>query len=176
MSPEPSLLHGVAVGDAALRDPWTFQRSVWLLPAAFAPHIAEEYLGGFPLWVTDVLGGKFNNVAFALNNAVFMVTMIALTLWVRRTNSRVSTFILVAWGSGNIFWDALFHIGATALMNRYSPGLVTSSLFYMPLSVTMGARLLREKVLPTWQVAASLLCGLGLLAFVMWSGLFHFAH
>lgn len=170
-----SLIYAVAIGDATLRDPRTFQQSVWLLPAAFAAHIAEEYLGGFPLWATDVLGGKFNNIAFALNNAIFMGIMIALTLWARKTGSRFGTLSLVTWASGNIFWDALFHIGTTTLMNRYSPGLITSSLFYMPLSVSMGAKILRESALSTSQLAASLVCGLGLLAFVMWAGLFHFA-
>jgi hypothetical protein len=43
------------------------------MPAAFAFHIVEEYRGGFPAWVTHVLGGSFNNVAFAYNNADFLV-------------------------------------------------------------------------------------------------------
>ena len=34
-----------------------FRRLIWLMPAAFALHILEEYAGGFPSWVTNVLGG-----------------------------------------------------------------------------------------------------------------------
>jgi hypothetical protein len=58
----------------------TFRRLIWLMPTAFALHIVEEYRGGFPAWVTLVLGGSFNNLAFAYNNAVFFVIMVGLTV------------------------------------------------------------------------------------------------
>jgi hypothetical protein len=84
------------------------------MPAAFALHIAEEYLGGFPAWVTHVLGGSFSNVAFAFNNAAFFVIMLGLTVWVARSRSQLAVFLLIAWASGNIFWDGLFHVLTTA--------------------------------------------------------------
>ena len=83
-----------------------FRRLIWLLPAAFALHITEKYLGGFPDWVTQVLGGSFNEIAFALNNAGFMVIMLVLITWTTVTRSRLAAFLLIAWASGNIFWDA----------------------------------------------------------------------
>jgi hypothetical protein len=44
-----------------------FRSIIWLLPAAYVPHIVEEYIGGFPVWVTQVVGGSFNNISFALD-------------------------------------------------------------------------------------------------------------
>jgi hypothetical protein len=77
------------------------------MPAAFALHIVEEYRAGFPTWVTQVLGGTFNDLAFALNNAAFLAIMVGLVVWVSRSDSRLASLLLIAWSSGNIFWDAL---------------------------------------------------------------------
>jgi hypothetical protein len=152
-----------------------FRRLIWLLPAAFAPHIAEEYAGGFPWWVTHVLGGSFDNLAFAMNNALFMAIMLALTTWTSRSGSRLATFLLIAWASGNIFWDGLFHIVTTAAFDRYSPGLVTSSLLYMPISLVVGWSALGSRALSIRGFLGALVLGAALLGFVIWYGLFHFA-
>jgi hypothetical protein len=60
------------------------------MPAAFALHIVEEYRGGFPTWVTQVLGGSFNDFAFALNNAGFFVVVLGLVVWVSKSGSRLA--------------------------------------------------------------------------------------
>ena len=94
--------------------------------------------GGFPVWVTHVLCGPFTNLAFAFNNAAFFVIMVGLTIWVRRSSSLLAVFLLIAWASGNIFWDGLFHVLTTAQFDRYSPCLITPSVLYMPISLIIG--------------------------------------
>jgi hypothetical protein len=145
------------------------------MPAAFALHIVEEYLGGFPAWVTHVLGGSFNNVAFAFNNAAFFVIMLGLTVWVGRSRSQLAVFLLIAWASGNIFWDGLFHVLTTAQFNRYSPGLITSSVLYLPISLIIGTATLQSGALSVKAFLGALALGLSLLVLVIWYGLFHFA-
>lgn len=92
------------------------------MPAAFALHIVEEYCGGFPNWVTHVVGGSLNNAAFVANNAAFMTIMVALTAWTSRSASRLAAALLIFWASANLFWDGMFHIITTAVFDRYSPG------------------------------------------------------
>lgn len=152
-----------------------FQRLIWLMPTAFALHIVEEYRGGFPAWVTQVLGGSFNNLAFACNNAVFFVILVGLTVWVVRSGSRLNVFLLIAWASGNVFWDGLFHVLTTAKYDRYSPGLITSSVLYLPISLVIGAATLQSEALSFKAFLGALAVGLSLLVFVIWYGLFHFA-
>ena len=152
-----------------------FRRLIWLMPAAFALHIVEEYRGNFPGWVTHVLGGSFNNLAFACNNAVFLAIMAGLTVWVGKTGSRLAAFLLFAWASGNIFWDALFHVLTTAKFDRYSPGLITASVLYLPISLLVGTAALQSKTLSVKAFLGALALGLCLLIFVIWYGLFHFA-
>ncbi len=153
----------------------TFRRLIWLMPAAFALHIVEEYRGGFPVWVTHVLGGSFNNLAFAFNNAAFLVIMVGLTVWVGRSFSWLAIFLLTAWASGNIFWDGLFHVITTAQFDRYSPGLITSSVLYLPISLIIGTATLQSEALSVKAFLGALAVGLSLLVFVVWYGLFHFA-
>jgi hypothetical protein len=151
------------------------RRIIWIMPAAFALHIVEEYIGGFPAWVTHVLGGSFNNCAFALNNALFFFIMVGLTVWAGRSTSRLAIFLLIAWASGNIFWDGLFHVLATAQFDRYSPGLITASVFYLPISLSIAKATLQSGALSVKAFFGALGLGLGLLVFVIWYGLFHFA-
>jgi Protein of unknown function with HXXEE motif len=153
----------------------TFRRLIWLMPAAFALHIVEEYQGNFPAWVTHVLGGSFNKLAFAYNNAVFLAIMVGLTVWVSKSGSRLAAFLLIAWASGNIFWDALFHVLTTAKFDRYSPGLITSSVLYLPISLVVGTATLQSRALSLKAFLGALALGLCLLTFVIWYGLFHFA-
>lgn len=145
------------------------------MPAAFVLHIVEEYAGGFPGWVTHVVGGSFNDRAFALNNAAFMAIMLSLTVWTYRSASRRPAFLLIFWASGNLFWDALFHIFTTAMFDRYSPGLVTSALLYIPISLLVAVVVLKNRVLSVGSFASAVALGAGLLGFVIWYGLFHFA-
>ncbi len=153
----------------------TFRKMIWCLPAVFAPHIAEEYVGGFPGWATHVLGGSFNYVLFDINNAVFMAILLGLTAWVSLKPSKPGIFLLLAWSSGNIFWDFLVHLSTTVALDRYSPGLLTAVLLYFPVSYFVGRAALRDKAIGVMGLACAYAVGLALIAFVIWQGLFHFA-
>lgn len=155
--------------------PGTFYRLIWLLPASFAAHIAEEWLGGFAGWVTHVVGGAMSDQAFIEDNAFFMAVMLTLTMFGTFSRTRWTAFVLISWASGNLFWDALFHVFATVWWARYSPGLVTAVLFYLPISFVVGRSVLKDGVLTRTDLIGASATGAALLAFVIWSGLYHFA-
>ena len=152
-----------------------FRNLVWLMPAAYLLHIVEEYLGGFPAWVTHDVHGRFDNVAFAANNLAFMAILLALVYANCRKQTLARSSALVAFASANLFWDALFHLGMTPVLDRYSPGLVTAMLLYYPICLLIGVVIIKEKILTRRQFMPALLGGLALFAFVVWYGLFHFA-
>lgn len=87
-----------------------FQKIIWLMPAAYALHIVEEYAGNFPAWVTNVVGGTFSYLGFDLNNLAFMVVLLVLVAINSRHPTRLRTFALVVFASANLFWDFLFHL------------------------------------------------------------------
>lgn len=114
-------------------------------------------------------------VAFALNNAAFMTILVVLTAWANLSRSKLATFLLIAWASGNLFWDFLFHLITTAVYNRYSPGLITAVLLYYPLSLAVGAAALRQGALRPCSLVGALSVGGALMGLVIWYGLFDFA-
>jgi hypothetical protein len=63
----------------------------------------------------------------------------------------------------------------TAAQGRYSPGVVTGSLLYYPLSIAVAWAVLREGVLRLPAFAMATVLGAALLAFAIWGGMFGFA-
>lgn len=149
-----------------------FHRLIWLMPAAFAPHIVEEYGTGFPTWVEQTLGGNMTGGAFLLNNAVFMLILLGLTAWAWWRPSPASAFALLSWSSGNLFWNFVFHLVTTALYGRYSPGLVTAVLLYVPVEAAVAWAALNERVLPRAAFAGAVAIGGALMLLVIWVGLY----
>lgn len=148
---------------------------LWLIPAAYALHIIEEFTGNFPGWVEHSVHGTFSYTGFILNNIAFMtVLLIVVTLnWRRTTPARATA--LVAWVSANLFWDAMFHLILTPVLDVYSPGLVTAALLYIPMSLLTAAAVLTQHVLTPRRFTLAVFGGLAVFGFVVWYGLFHFA-
>ncbi|WP_431855114.1 HXXEE domain-containing protein [Azospirillum sp.] len=153
-----------------------FHRLIWLMPAAFAPHIVEEYGTGFPDWVTHTLGSSMTGGAFLLNNAVFMAILLSLTAWAAFRPSPLSAFVLLSWASGNLFWNFVFHLATTFLYDRFSPGLMTAVLLYFPISLAVAWTALGERVLSRAAFAGAVAIGGALMLVVIWAGLFQLAH
>jgi hypothetical protein len=173
-TPTPTTPPLAAPARASLRLP-LFRRVIWLMPVAYLLHIVEEYTGDFPRWVDQVVHGRFSYLGFDLNNLVFLVVLCTLvTLNWRRTTPR-RAFALTVFASANLFWDALFHLGTTAGLDRYSPGLITASVLYLPICLLVGTVILREGVLPVRRFVPAVALGALLFGFVLWYGLFHFA-
>jgi len=153
----------------------SFRKVIWLMPAAYFLHIIEEYVGGFPAWVTNDVHGSFNNTGFAANNFVFMLILLTLVYVNFRTSTPLRGVLLVVFASANLFWDALFHLVMTPILDRYSPGVVTAMLLYYPICILVGIVIIRDKILTPRRFVLALLGGLALFGFVVWYGLFHFA-
>lgn len=152
-----------------------FRHAIWLMPAAYVLHIAEEYIGNFPSWVTNDVHGSFDYLAFDLNNLMFMAILVTLVILNSRKSGPVRTFALVAFASGNLFWDGLFHLFMTPVLHQYSPGLVTAMLLYYPICILVGIIIVKQGIMTGRRFTLALAAGLALFAFVVWYGLFHFA-
>jgi hypothetical protein len=106
-------------------------RLAWLLPLSYALHILEEWFGGFRDWIALFVGSPLPATAFIVINAIAMAAMIAAT-WASTTRAgygwagiAVATVLVV---------NALAHTFGTLVTSRYSPGLVTALLLYLPLA------------------------------------------
>lgn len=153
-----------------------FQRLVWLIPAAYALHIVEEVVGDFPGWVTHSLGESFSYLGFVVNNIVFMAVLLTVVTLYSRRPSRAFATVVMVWTSANLFWDALFHLFSTPVLDVYSPGLVTAALAYLPLCLLLATVAVQRHTLSVRRLTGAVLGGLVIFGFVVWYGLFHFAH
>lgn len=139
-------------------------RLPWLLPITYLAHVAEEYFLGFPAWVAAVSGVRLSPERFIeLNTFFFAVMGLAVLIAMAIRPARVLLVPLAA----IVVVNPLLHLGGTIITGRYSPGALTGMLLWLPLGLTLLARLRRE--LPRAALAIGIVAGLGLHAMVMLS-------
>jgi hypothetical protein len=102
----------------------------WLFVAAFAAHMVEEWLGGFPEWLALVAGQPLPRDAFVIINAGAMAAIIVATAAATRRESLGWLGIAIA---ALVFVNAFLHILGSIVTGTYSPGLFTSVILYLPL-------------------------------------------
>lgn len=151
-----------------------FERFLWFFPAVYALHIVEEYGTGFPAWMTRHMHASMTNTGFLLNNALFMAILLATSASASASRSRLAAFVFLSWASGNLFWNFIFHLVTTLHADSYSPGLVTASLLYYPVSLWGGVLAVRQERLTVAGVLGAFAIGAALMMFVIWAGLWHF--
>lgn len=104
---------------------------VWLLVAAYALHIVEELVGGFPEWFAFLAGRPLPLAAFLIINGVALAIMAAAGHAATRHEPlgwmtiAIATVLLV---------NGLAHLLGSLAFSSYSPGLITGVVFYLPLA------------------------------------------
>lgn len=134
---------------------------VWLLVAAYAAHVLEEWFGGFPEWLALVAGGPLPRDAFLAINGVALVAMIVVARAATRSDSRGWLAIAVA---ALLFVNGLLHILGSIATGVYSPGLITGAVLYLPLGQLALLRAWQQA--PDGFFARGVLAGLAVHAFV----------
>jgi hypothetical protein len=148
-------------------------RLIWLWPASYAAHIAEEY-PRFGTWVHTALGGaEMTPVRFWINNAFYMAGMLVVCAVASRKRTAAATFVLFAWTSGNVFWNFWFHWYTTLQFHEISPGVVTATVLYYPVSLYLYYLAWRDGHLRLATLLLAMAIGLACFAFVVWFGLYH---
>jgi preprotein translocase subunit Sec61beta len=110
---------------------------LWLLLAAAALHVVEEWLwpGGFLDWFR-----RFAPFAAALTpglavvvNAAFLALVLAAAILAE------DRLVLSLSAAALCFVNGLLHVVGTIKTREYSPGVVTGALLYLPLAVAVYA-------------------------------------
>lgn len=103
---------------------------VRLFPASYACHLVEEWVGGFPEWVSLIAGSAVPRGAFiAINIVAFLVMVLAVRATIRReANGWMAIAIATV-----LFVNGIAHGVASVVTQTYSPGLITGVVLYLPL-------------------------------------------
>ena len=102
----------------------------WLFPLCYLIHIAEEYWGGFPLWIARFWGVQSSNSNFlSWNGGAWLMMSIGVLLVLKTKSYR---WLLVAFGTVMLI-NGTVHAIASVLTSSYSPGLISGLLLFIPL-------------------------------------------
>ncbi len=92
-------------------------------------HVAEETKGGFIPWFQEFTGFQISATEDIVVNVVFLLEL-QLGVFVS------DTYPVFSLGAvGFVFINFWFHVVGTVKLRKYSPGLVTATLLYLPLSL-----------------------------------------
>jgi hypothetical protein len=128
----------------------------WLLPLTYLAHVAEEFWGGFPAWMSSLSGAELTPARFLALNAVAWGVMaggVALTVFTRSFRWLVIAF------STAICVNGAAHLLASLGTRTYSPGVITGTLLWLPLGVyaLRSARIRVERHVLVGGIAAGVL-------------------
>ena len=135
---------------------------VFCLPITFGLHLFEEFIfpdGGadwFKLYHPEYMEAYTQSYFFKIN-AIPLVWALLVTLGTFDFAGGFTFFGIRAWLAFLTFQaiNAIFHIRGSFKTNQYSPGLVTGTLLYLPLTIISFTYLLRAGVV---DLASAVVC------------------
>ena len=136
----------------------TLPRLAAALPAVFLLHVAEEAPGFVP-WFNSLAVPPISQRLFLSVNAVALLITLAVAFFVVASRDRASALAGAAWVGFLMPANAAFHVVATVVHGRYSPGVITALLLYVPVSLLFLRAASRERGLSPASVLAVAVLG-----------------
>jgi hypothetical protein len=118
-----------------------------LFPVAFILHVIEEY-PGFIFWARRYASPQFTRSDYLrVHIAGIIGAFIAAAIVSYRPNRAVVLLFLTFVFTPAVFYNTVFHSGATFYFGAYCPGVVTALLFYLPLFWLLSTLAIRENLI-----------------------------
>ncbi|HEX2905600.1 MAG TPA: HXXEE domain-containing protein [Phototrophicaceae bacterium] len=131
-------------------DQLSFTHLLWFVPLLFALHNVEEAFG-MERWSRaihsprPVTTPQFTVAVTLLTAIAFLLTGVAVT----QPPNSWSVYAVIAIQVVNLVNTFVPHLAATLRFRRYSPGVITGSLLYLPFSLYLLQRAFQEHYLDT---------------------------
>lgn len=119
----------------------TLRRLAVVSPLIFFLHVAEE-APRFVAWFNSLVPRGISQDLFLTVNAVAFTITLFIALAVASSPTTPSALVFTAWVGFLMLANGLFHLVGTIVYARYSPGVATGTLLYLP----FGALVLRTVV------------------------------
>jgi len=134
----------------------------WSLTVAASIHIFEEFVfpGGFKAWwrfyKPDIAGSVSNRFLVFINALLIAFSVnVALAMTSPHGHGVAAWLTLAALLASN----AIFHIVGAIQIRRYSPGMISGSVLYLPLAVYGFVHFLRSEQASVWTALAAIAIG-----------------
>ncbi|MFA5295542.1 MAG: HXXEE domain-containing protein [Methanoregulaceae archaeon] len=132
-----------------------------MVPLAYGIHIIEETPRFVP-WAKRYLSAPSTFAQFVLGNVIFMAYVlisVSLATFYPGEWTLVLGLSTAAW----IFSNFLIHASLTLYTGEYSPGVVTASALYAPVSVYIYTNFLGAGILSTGDIIVSIIIGFAIM-------------
>lgn len=153
----------------------SYYRLTALLAPAFVLHVAEEYFTGFPAYAGEISGHAMDLPLFLGSNLAFLAVLVLLQRRAVTLRTSTANAWLIGWSAAHQFWNFVFHLVLILAFDRYSPGMVTGTLIYLPLSLLLWRAALSEDVVRPAAMAGAILAGGIFMGAIAAFGIFHVA-
>jgi Protein of unknown function with HXXEE motif len=104
---------------------------ILLAPVIFICHFSEE-APGFVTWFNQHVSRGINSRLFWDVNISALTITVIVSLFEFLDPSTISACLVILWFSFLMFANALFHITGSIVDKKYTPGLVTAIILYIP--------------------------------------------
>lgn len=140
-------------------------KTVWLLPAIYIIHNAEEYLyiGRFAAEHDIHTPMTESPQAIIYATILGLAAMIASYKYAKKTNSDFWLLAII----GALFLNGVTHSIQAIYYRDYVPGLITSLIFYLPLCGYLLISSFRHRLLETRQIPQLILASLLITAVIL---------
>lgn len=121
----------------------TLRKLVLLAPLIFILHVLEE-APGFVVWFNSLVPRGISQDLFLTVNAVALIVTVVIALLVAGSSDAASGLLLAAWVGFLMLANGVLHLVGTIAHGRYSPGVVTGTLLYLPYGVLLLRKIARD--------------------------------
>ena len=128
------------------------------LPIVFAIHVAEE-APRFVAWFNSLVTPGITQRLFLSVNATALLITLAIASLATTSRDTGVCIVAVAWVGFLMLANGVLHLVGTLVHLRYSPGVITGSLLYLPLSILFMKAVVRECAIPWRTVLLAALVG-----------------
>jgi len=107
------------------------QKAVLITPIIFILHVLEEF-PSLVCWMNTLTDAGISQSFFITVNGFGLVITVFLSWMMYRISEGIMVILNIIWISFFMFANAIFHITASIVYHIYSPGMITSVIFYFP--------------------------------------------
>ncbi|MBV8708676.1 MAG: HXXEE domain-containing protein [Acidobacteriaceae bacterium] len=133
-----------------------FERLQWMFPLAVTLHNLEE-----AIWLPSWAAGHNTELSWQVTAVHFRLALVFLTVaaylvtWLSRKHGEQSrwTYLFVAYTFVMFLNVFVPHVPATVLFHGYTPGMVTAVIVNLPVTTTLLALAVQERVIPSLGIA-----------------------
>ena len=136
---------------------------LWLFPATYVIHIAEEYWGGegYVAYLYRLRGVRMSGTRFLVLQLLGFIWMTGLVILSQLLNFR--EFMLALLGTITLL-NGITHSGTAFSHRGYGPGLVSCVLTWIPLGLLTLIFIYGQ--MPIMHYVIAIACGVGIIAFI----------